>query len=391
MTVDRPLGLGRDVAEQIHHGFMRRFAAPWSSRVAARHVLARELDAWIDPFLPRPSKMAIQIDLPIRRPLRRHLSSVVARRDAKPQAFTLVELLVVLAIIGILVALLLPAVQAVREAARRMQCQNNLKQIGLGIQNYESTHRYLPKGGAGTVSLTDPNARSRWRLSWGAAILPFIEQMPLYETIDQNQPFIHPNNLIAGQTFVDTFLCPTAPKMELLRPNGDTPASTIRYARTDYGGNYGERGLRCQPRTNCQNNYSDQGSTDGGGRGTLLLWIEKDITLRDILDGTTHTILVGEAPEGLHSIWIGHKNVFDQSVPLDARVKPGSRWQACHSVFKSRHGNFCDFGQEFHSYHPGGCSFSYADASTRFLSNSIDVKVLSAMLSRRGGEIIGDY
>jgi prepilin-type N-terminal cleavage/methylation domain-containing protein len=307
-----------------------------------------------------------------------------------PLGFTLIELLVVIAIIGLMVALLLPAVQSVREAARRMQCQNNLKQVGLGIQNYESAHRFLPKGGAGTVSLTDPNSRARWRLSWGAAILPFMEQMPLYEMIDQNQPFIHPNNLAAGQTLVETLLCPTAPKVETLRPNGDTPSSTIRYARTDYGGNYGERGLRCLPQRNCQNNYSDLGSTDGGGRGTLLLWIENDIAIRDIRDGTTYTILVGEAPEGLHSIWIGHKNVFDQSVPLDARIQTGSRWQACHSVFKSRQGNFCDFGQEFHSYHPGGCSFSYADASTRFLSNSMDVKVFAAMLSRRGGEIISD-
>jgi hypothetical protein len=101
--------------------------------------------------------------------------------------------------------------------------------------------------------------------------------------------------------------------------------------------------------------------------------------------------MIGEAPEGLHSIWIGHKNVFDQSVPLDARAKTGSPWQACHPVFKSRFGNVCDFGQEFHSYHPGISCFSFADASTRSLATSIDIKIFAALLSRRGDEIVSQY
>lgn len=303
------------------------------------------------------------------------------------RAFTLIEVLVVIAIIGLLLGLLLPAVQAARESARRLHCMNNLRQIGLGLANYESLHRRYPKGGSGVVSLTQPSAFASMRASWGTAILPFIEQGSLYDSLNLQQPYIHADNHLPGQTLVSTYLCPSAPKQEWLRPNGDTPHATQRYARTDYGGNYGERGLRCHPQTNCPNSYA----SGGGGRGTLMLGLDQDIGVTSITDGLSHTVMVGEAPEGLHSIWIGHKNVFDQSVPLDARVRSGSPWTPCHPAFSSRRGGFCDFGQEFHSYHPGGSVFSLADGSTHFLQASRDFKVLAAMLSRAGGEVIGEF
>lgn len=306
------------------------------------------------------------------------------RRSA---AFTMVELLGVLAIVGLLVGLLLPAVQAARESARRLQCKNNLRQIGLGLANYESLYRRYPKGGTGVISLNDPSVLARMRLSWGTAILPFIEKTALYDSMNLQQPYLHPDNLQAGQTLVETYLCPSAPKQELLRPNGDTPHAMQLFARTDYGGNYGERGLRCHPLTNCQNNYV----SSGGGRGTLMLGRDQDIAANDITDGLSHTVLVGESPEGLHSIWIGHKNVFDQSVPLDARIRSGSPWAPCHPAFSSRRGRFCDFGQEFHSYHAGGAVFSLADGSTHFLTGAQDFKILAAMLSRAGGEVIGEF
>lgn len=315
-------------------------------------------------------------------------NSSLSHRHVQPAyGFTLVELLVVLAIIGLLVGLLLPAVQAAREAARRIECQNNLKQIGLGLALYEGIHRQYPKGGAGAVSLTNPVILAQYKISWGTAILPLIEQSPLYDAIHREVPYIDPRNLQPGQSRVSTYLCPSAPKQELLRPNGDTPNSPDRYARTDYGGNYGERGLRCHPQSNCPNSYS----TGGGGRGTLMLGADQDIAAKDITDGLSHTILVGEVPEGLHSIWIGHKNVLDQSVPLGARIGDYPPWAPCHPSFASRYGNFCDFGQEFHSYHPGGAVFSLADGSTHFMASSIDFKILASMLSRSGGEVVGEF
>ena len=306
------------------------------------------------------------------------------------RGFTLIELLVVIAIISVLIALLLPAVQQAREAARRTQCRNNLKQIGLALHNYESSYGVFPKGGAGVASLGNPLMKTRWTLSWGAALLPYLDQGPLYHRINQDEIYLHPDNLTPGQTVLSVFLCPSAPKTSLLRPNGDTLNSTTLYARTDYSGNYGERGLRCYPSTNCQNNYADQGGSSSGGRGVMMVGLDPPISLAHITDGTSNTLVIGEAPEGLHSIWIGHKNVFDQSAPVSAETETGSHWSSCHPVFKSREGNFCDYGQEFHSYHAGGAHFVAADGSVRFVGTSTDVRVLAALLSRAGGEVNSD-
>lgn len=306
-------------------------------------------------------------------------------------AFTLVELLVVISVIGVLVALLLPAVQSAREAARRLQCANHLKQIGLGFHSYHSSFQKFPVGGAGAASATSVPIRKMWRPSWGTSLLPYIEQSALYDTLDMDVPYLDDVNLAGGAEIVATYLCPSAPKSTMLRPNGDTPSSSQLFGRTDYGGNYGERGLRCPPPHNCQNNYSDIGISDGVGRGSLLFGKDGQLSVKSFMDGTSYTIIVGEAPEGLHSIWIGHKNLFDQSAPISAQVVPGTPWQSCASFLKSLEGNFCDFGQEFHSYHPGGSMFLMVDGSTRFVTEQLDLKTFAALLSRRGGEVISDF
>lgn len=312
-------------------------------------------------------------------------------RLEKNGGFTLVELLVVIAIIGVLVALLLPAVQAAREAARRIQCTNNLKQMGLGFHNYHSAFHRFPFGGAGVVSSNNAAMRARWRPSWGTVLLPYIEQQSIYDEFDTRVPYIDEVNLIPAARNVATYLCPSAPKATMTRPNGDTPNSTVTFGRTDYGGNYGERGLRCFPNTNCPNTYADQGDSSGGGRGVLLFGTERQIGIADITDGSSNTAVLGESPEGLHSIWAGHKNLFDQSSPLNETTKQGSKWAACGPSFKSRNGNFCDFGQEFHSYHSGGVLFLLADGSARFISTQLELPTLAALLSRKGGEVISDF
>ncbi len=123
----------------------------------------------------------------------------------------------------------------------------------------------------------------------------------------------------------------------------------------------------------------------------LLFGQEAQLGVRDITDGTSQTIVVGEAPEGLHSIWIGHKNLFDQSAPVNAHTVAGSPWDSCGVALKSRSGNFCDFGQEFHSYHSGGALFLMVDGSANFVSEQLDLKVFAALLSRCGGEVVGEY
>jgi prepilin-type N-terminal cleavage/methylation domain-containing protein len=122
-----------------------------------------------------------------------------------PRAFTLVELLVVIAIIGVLVALLLPAVQAAREAARRIKCANNLKQIGLGLHNYESTYQSLPWGNAYKSGYVPGSP------SWAASILPFIEAQNHYERFNFSITMDQPANAVAVTTSVPTYICPTDP------------------------------------------------------------------------------------------------------------------------------------------------------------------------------------
>ncbi|WP_435018327.1 DUF1559 domain-containing protein [Tundrisphaera sp. TA3] len=309
--------------------------------------------------------------------------------------FTLIELLVVISIIAVLIALLLPAVQAAREAARRMQCVNNLKQMGLALHNYYQVMDVFPKGGYGGMVTTSTAAPTARIVSWGTAILPYLEQAPLYNGFNQDQWYLHESNWTAAGTTLNAYLCPSGPGRARLRPNGDTPLATSPlFGRNDYGGNYGERGLRCYPGTNCQNNY---GNPLGGGRGILLMGVDPNVTIPMISDGTSHSVMIGEAPEADHGLWAGQKNYFDQSAPVNARysLPPGATWDACaifgtgrKDIVPGRLG--CDYGQEFHSYHPGGANFLMADGSVRFLKETLTPQLVAAYLSRSGAEIISE-
>ena len=314
-------------------------------------------------------------------------------RGPRP-GFTLIELLVVIAIIAVLIALLLPAVQSAREAARRIQCVNNLKQLGLAVHNYLGVNEMLPKGGPGGSAapnvLNDPAGHANRILSWGAALLAYSEQAPLFNAINQTRWYAQPENLTASQSRVAMFLCPSNPAGDVGKPNGDDdPKTSPLMGRSDYGGNWGERALRCYPATNCQNNY---GNSAGEGRGVILHRHEPNVRLVDVPDGSSYTAILGEAPNALHGLWMGHKNFFDQSAPLNARYSSAAAgtFASCYASPKdSKVGRLgCDYGQEFHSYHPGGANFLMVDGSVRFLKQTMDLKVFSAYLSRRGGEII---
>ncbi|WP_406697342.1 DUF1559 domain-containing protein [Singulisphaera sp. Ch08] len=325
------------------------------------------------------------------------------RLPARPsRGFTLIELLVVIAIIAVLIALLLPAVQSAREAARRLQCTNNLKQIGLAVHNYHDIHGVIPKGGYGggmgvPALWNTATAQSRRMASWGTVILPQMEQAPLYNSFNTGFWYLEPPNYTTSRTLLSTFLCPSNPAGSPMKPNGDNITSQPQYCRNDYAGNWGERALRCFPATSCQNNYSDQGDQSGAGRGVIMFGSEINVNLVSVTDGSTNTIVIGEAPEALHGLWAGHKNFLDQSAPINARFGPFSStpWQSCQVVAGSASiGKLgCDYGQEFHSYHTGGVNFLFLDGSVRYLKESIQPKILAALLSRKGGEILsaGDF
>ena len=231
-----------------------------------------------------------------------HQSKIISRKSLR--AFTLVELLVVIAIIAILIALLLPAVQAAREAARRMQCGNNLKQIGVAMHNYHDAHGALPYG-ASEIQNNKPGG------SWGAFILPYLEQQPAYEQFDFTIPMLHANNAEAVKTVVPVYLCPTD-------PGSSNPISTVHcatfplpeVAKISYFGSMGPTHMGscgdCPDPTPSASNYccrlswffgsfekADLGVSPGQFPGMICRW-PRSIKFSAVRDGLSNTLLVGE-------------------------------------------------------------------------------------------------
>lgn len=330
---------------------------------------------------------------------------MLSSRRAPLRAFTLIELLVVIAIIAILVSLLLPAVQQAREAARKTQCRNNLKQFGLAMHNYLDVCKVFPKGGSGLPlpdsAVVNPSAalQASWAktsrfVSWGTALLPYLDQASIYNQWNMEKWYLQPENQKLAQTQLQVFICPSNPNSGAMRSNGDTPTSGTQYGRNDYAGNYGERGLRCFPATNCANNYAELSDGNSGGRGPMRLGSESMVGVRDVTDGLTNTILIGEAANAIFGAWAAQKNLMDQSGPLNGIMSIKSNWGNCQLVGPiAPEGSLgCDSGhQDFHAYHTGGAFFTFCDGSVQWLSQNMDIRTLAALLSRNGGETIGEF
>jgi len=208
------------------------------------------------------------------------------------RAFTLVELLVVIAIIGVLVALLLPAVQSAREAARRMQCQSNLKQIALALHNYEQTHRKFPPGciqqqadpqwSAGATAANTINDTESW--AWGAFLLPYIEQSALYEQAGIGRGNLLQNVIPLANTYIPSYRCPSDGRAPKTRVGQGFSIRFAPWGLSHFKGNCGHAG--------CGISGSDGifWRTNGPGEGGT----PSDIGFRQIEDGTSNTIAVGE-------------------------------------------------------------------------------------------------
>lgn len=266
-----------------------------------------------------------------------------AQTDSKPprSGFTLVELLVVIAIIGILVGLLLPAVQAVREAARKTQCKNNLHQLGIALHMYHDVHKSLPMGCLEWRSFSSPPTHRQ--MAWSAMLLPFLEQQNVHDQIDFGLAFDAPENAAAAAQRISAYECPTAP--EKIQTRG----------RTDYGGLYGER-------------INDRIPEDG------LFLYETAISFRGIRDGLTQTLAVAEDVGGPDSEWINGRNVFVQAYGInDPEAWIGDN--------------------EIRSLHPSGAIVLFADGRTQFMAETIDKTILGKLITRSGGETVSssDY
>ena len=316
------------------------------------------------------------------------------RAQTHRSAFTLIELLVVIAIIATLVGLLLPAVQKVREAASRMSCQNNLKQIGLALHNYHDAYQAFPSGYRASGPYSDGATDTAPGWGWGAFILPCIEQDNVFRQLNLNLPV---QNSPAIQTVVKVYLCPSDITLGAAFPVPDGFGNPICLAApTSYAA--------C-----CGSDASE--TTDATGLGVFYRNSQTRIT--DITDGTSNTIMIGErAWSNANGIWAGAIPdgviMRGQSNPCQP-VIPGAWYPASTLVQAHAHMNNALVDSDgsagmddFSSRHPGGSNFVFADGSVHFLrsvpsdnsdgSYTPDGLAFQALGTRANGEVIsGDF
>lgn len=323
--------------------------------------------------------------------------------------FTLIELLVVIAIIAILIALLLPAVQQAREAARRSQCKNNLRQIGLALHNFESTYNRFPSAGQAKRGGTGANSGQNVFFtedeviesfagashSFQTYILPYIEQANVYDLIEIDYRYDFdptatqaPNNQQAAKTPIATYICPSTPRSTNVDDEG--------YGYTDYSAPVtvrpGLSGDPNQPRYKCSLN----GDTN--------------CKMSRITDGTSNTVAVaedaGRVDVALGGFMVIKTEAMDDGTPADRRSwawadpdnaynvdrlvnnnkfpiggPPDCRWEVVN----------CGANEETFSFHSGGAHVVLCDGSVHFINESIDAQVFTSLMSPDGGEVLGEF
>lgn len=272
-------------------------------------------------------------------------------------AFTLVELLVVIAIIGILVSLLLPAVQAAREAARRCQCSNNLGQLGLAMHHYEFNTEHLP---AGVTNADGPirNEAIGQHVSWTVQILPYIEQGNVFKHFDQEAGAYAAANLPVRQQRIGILICPSF--------GGRSESEDSKVVVTTYAGCHHDR----------------EAPIDDDNNG--VLYLNSHIRMGQILDGTSNTILLGEMlPQSDTLGWVS-------GTRASLRNTGSLRGHASSAVPNDNPtpaGSLVVGG--FGSSHTGGAQFTFADGSVHFLSQTTEISLLKKLGHRADGEMMG--
>ncbi len=308
----------------------------------------------------------------------------MSRSARAERGFTLVELLVVIAIIGMLVALLLPAIQASRESARRAQCLANLKQIGLALHNYADHHLRLPPASTSAVDVGVWNYQTDHSVhlhSWAGMILPFIEEASLGGIIDFNASALDPINRRAAATIVSIYRCPSFDGFDYSRE-----AKYVELSKTFAIRNYVSLGA------------TDVGKLwgpgpDGRRRPDGTIYCQSDTRLKDISDGLSNTLLIAETREQDAAVWIdgtgaaavGRRFVVD-SVPSYGGAELSLNYQPYYAWGDSVDSIDCLYGPS--SMHAGVVGHLLADGSARFIADTIEPGVYDALVTRAGGEVI---
>jgi prepilin-type processing-associated H-X9-DG protein len=274
---------------------------------------------------------------------------------------------VVIAIIGLLVALVLPAVQAARESARRSQCQSNLRQIGVAMHTHASAHRVFPVGclgNRGDFSVSPP-VPARF-ISWCVPLLPLLEEGALAATIDTSLPSYHLANKPAAGTVLPLLLCPSTLSDPLLNnihdPLRQTKGLWKGAAFTDYAGIYGVEGP-----TRVRDDVGAIQTIHDNSLGVLIY--DEPVAPREVIDGLSKTACVSETTvrRQIESEWINGQNIFAQDEATPINVPRAA-------------------GNEIGSPHPGGALVAFCDGHIEFVSESIEQEALNAMLTKAGGD-----
>ena len=289
----------------------------------------------------------------------RALSPSVASTRSIRRGFTLVELLVVIAIIGILIGLLLPAINAAREAGRRVSCANNLKQIGLALLHYHDDRQCFPPGYAATAPYSDGATDTSPGWGWAAYCLPYMEEKSTYQAINWNLPVEAAANGRAAQTVIKTLLC----------PSDRAPLSAFDVP--DAFGKSLAKAAPCSYAACCGGDESDTAEATGAG----IFYRNSKTRMAEITDGTSHTILIGEkAWANANGIWAGAiANAVCRRGPDNPCPGSGEgSYPAATLVLSHSHLNNAttdtDGGlDDFSSKHPGGSNFLYGDGSIHYL------------------------
>ena len=325
---------------------------------------------------------------------------IVRRKESSPgfsanarTGFTLIELLVVIAIIGVLVGLLLPAVQQAREAARRSACSNKMKQQGLAIHNFADVNpETFPAGWVGEYENGEWHGDEGEGFGFASRMLPFIEENNVYKTINFDQQVSHSSNAAARTTVISTFLCPSDSygSGDLFNPGAegsgeDTPDATpgsTQYARSNYPGVFGSEhmgGHDDHDDLTAALNVEDEGLEPGEGDGIFFAGGangQNAVKFKSVTDGLSKTVMIGERDSRLGgSLWIGRGDGLEAGMSRVVGVG--------EHVFNSGDPHF----EDFFSSHPGGVSFVFADGHVAFLSDGMSESVFQSLSTRAGGEV----